>query len=137
MIKQRKPLKSIIFLLSLAGLILVALIVFFGFSYILVIATLVPAIVSCTYLITTSKKHNGGFLHNTNILTGPIILFGLLVTPIISTIIISTIFSFAIYSIVVSFLMPMTFVSIFFYLPLSIYERYFKKIPLSRLLCLL
>ena len=127
MINQRKQLKTIIFLSSLTGLILVALIVFFGFSYILATATLVPAIVSCTYLITTSKKQNGGFLYNTNILTGPIILLGLLVTPIISTIIISTIFSFAIYSIVVSFLMPMTFVSIFFYLPLSIYEKYFKK----------
>ena len=121
MTNKTKQLKIIIALSSSSALLLVALIVFFGFSYILTIANLVPAIVSCAYLITTSKKQNTGFLNNNNVLTGPIIVFGLLVTPIISTIVISMIFSFGIYSIVVSFLMPMTFMSIFFYLPLAIY----------------
>jgi len=127
MTNKTKQLKIIISLSSSAGLLLVAIIVFFGFSYILTIANLVPAIVSCVYLITTSKKQNAGFLNNNNVLTGPIIVFGLLVTPIISTIVISMIFSFGVYSIVVSFLMPMTFMSIFFYLPLAIYEKYFKR----------
>ena len=127
MTNKTKQLKIIISLSSSAGLLLVTLIVFFGFSYILTIANLVPAIVSCAYLITTSKKQNTGFLNNDNVLTGPIIVFGLLITPIISTIVISMIFSFGVYSIVVSFLMPMTFMSIFFYLPLAIYEKYFKR----------
>ena len=127
MANKTKQLKIIIALSSSAGLLLVALIVFFAFSYILTIANLVPAIVSCAYLIITSKKQNSGFLNNNNVLTGPIIVFGLLITPIIGTIVISMIFSFGVYSIVVSFLMPMTFMSIFFYLPLAIYEKYFKR----------
>jgi cellulose synthase/poly-beta-1,6-N-acetylglucosamine synthase-like glycosyltransferase len=57
----------------------------------------------------------------------PFLLFGLLVVPVSVTIAISSLYSYGLYLAAISLLIPLNFIHIFCYLPLSIYDRYFKK----------
>lgn len=97
-------------------------------SYVLLIADLLPAAISSTYLINTFRKQKKGSKDNRNkTLPIPFIFFGLIVIPLTITIVTSIVYSFEIYLIVISFVMPLTFMNLFFYLPLSIYDKYFNK----------
>jgi cellulose synthase/poly-beta-1,6-N-acetylglucosamine synthase-like glycosyltransferase len=130
---NRKSLATVGILCSLIAVLLLFLFLFLG-VYILLIANLLPTSISSVYLFLKYKRikssptdsNNKGNKTN-NKFHLPLILFGLIVVPIVSTIAISIVYSFEMYLVVVSLLMPVTFMNIIFFLPLAIYDRYFKK----------
>ena len=128
---DRKSLTIAIALTFVMGLLLAALITVLN-SYVLIIGNLLPAAISSAYLVIKFKqdiKLNAD--KDSNIIrlqVMPFIFFGLLVIPpIITTIMISFFMPFEIYLLIISFVMPLTFMNICFYLPLAIYDKYFNK----------
>jgi poly-beta-1,6-N-acetyl-D-glucosamine synthase len=94
---------------------------------IFLITGLLPAIISSSYLLYSFRKQKKGLVDNSNKIPIPFILFTILIIPIIITIIFSIFYPFEIYYQIFSFGMIMVWISIFFYLPLAIYNRFFKK----------
>lgn len=128
---ERNSLTAAIVLTSIMGLLLAALIALLN-SYVLIIGNLLPAGVSSVYLIIKLKKHNKQNGNRDNIIRKlqilPFIFFGLLVIPpVITIIMISFFMPFEIYLLIISLVMPLTFMNICFYLPLAIYDRYFNN----------
>jgi cellulose synthase/poly-beta-1,6-N-acetylglucosamine synthase-like glycosyltransferase len=129
--KNTKSLVTIGILCSLVAVLLLYLFVFLG-VYILLLANILPAALSSLYLFLKykrirSRNSNSKVNKIHNNLHLPLILFGLFVIPIASTIAISIVYSFEMYLVVVSLLMPVTFINIIFFLPLAIYDRYFRR----------
>jgi cellulose synthase/poly-beta-1,6-N-acetylglucosamine synthase-like glycosyltransferase len=128
---ERYSLTVAIALTFVMGLLLATLITVLN-SYVLIIGNLLPAAISSAYLIIKFKKDikpNADRVNNIiKLHVMPFIFFGLLIIPpIITIIMISFFMPFEIYLLVISFVMPLTFMNICFYLPLAIYDKYFNK----------
>lgn len=134
MTNSKKSLILVIFLSISMVLLFLALILLFISSYILLIVNLTPTSIYCIYLIVNFIKEKKNNLNNNNNNKNidkkfklPIILLGLAIAPLIISTILSIIFSFELYLLVFSLAIPLIFMTIFFFLPLAIYDKYFIK----------
>jgi cellulose synthase/poly-beta-1,6-N-acetylglucosamine synthase-like glycosyltransferase len=127
MTSKTTSLISIIILTSIMAALLAYLIIYLS-NYFLLIANLLPVSIISAYLLHKLKNDKGKlFANQTNKAHMPFLLFGILVVPISLTIMISLFYSYGVYLAAISLLIPLNFMPIFCYLPLSIYDRYFKK----------
>jgi cellulose synthase/poly-beta-1,6-N-acetylglucosamine synthase-like glycosyltransferase len=124
---KKSSLIIVLILTSLMAFFLVILIALLDI-YILLIANLVPAVVSSAYIIISYRRHGRKkLLEGINRSGLPFLFFGLIIIPVSLTGLISLVYSFDVYLLAVAFAMPLTFLNILFYIPLAIYDTYLKK----------
>lgn len=131
MINKKKSFAIVIILSILASLCLAAaLVILLGLNA-LSIGNLFAAALTSSYLMVLFKKrHDDHHLYtqyNLRRIQIPFILIGILIIPIIATLSISIIYSYELYLVIISLLMPLTFINIMFYLPVAIYEKFLNK----------
>ena len=133
--RNEKKALAIVTILSLfASFLLVAsLIVLLGLNA-LSIASISAAALTSGYLLILFKRRHLDFRHNTRWSQIPFLLFGILVIPVITTLSILIIYSYEIHLVIVSLMMPLTFVNVMFYLPIAVYDKYLNKNVQARLL---
>ena len=126
MINKKKCLAIVIFLSIFACFLLgAALVILLGLSG-LSLANLFAAALTSGYLMIVLKRRRE-FRDNPRRIKIPFILFGILIIPVIATLSISIIYSYDIYLVIISLLMPLTFITIMFYLPIAIYDKFLNK----------
>ncbi len=87
-----------------------------------------PAALTSGYLMVLFKRRDDGYSrYNPGRIQIPFILFGILIIPVIATLSIAIIYSYEIYLVIISLLMPLTFINIMFYLPIAIYEKFLNR----------
>jgi cellulose synthase/poly-beta-1,6-N-acetylglucosamine synthase-like glycosyltransferase len=127
MTSKTRSLISIIVLTSIMAALLAYLIIYLS-NYFLLLANLLPVSFTSAYLFYKLKNDKRElFTDRTNKTHIPFLLFGILVVPVSLTIMISLLYSYGVYLAAISLLIPLNFMHIFCYLPLSVYDRYFKK----------
>jgi biofilm PGA synthesis N-glycosyltransferase PgaC len=127
MIKKKKSLAIIIILSIFASFLLAAaLVILLGLNA-LSIGNLFAAALTSGYLIVLFKRRHSGLRHYSRRIQIPFILFGILVIPVIATVSISIIYSYEMYLVIISLLMPLTFINVMFYLPIAIYDKFLNK----------
>ena len=123
MINKKKSFAIVMILSIFASFILAAaLVILLGLSA-LSLGNLFAAALTSAYLMVLFKRRHELRRYSQRIQI-PFILFGILVIPIIATLSISIIFSYAIYLVIISLLMPLTFINLMFYLPIAIYDKF-------------
>jgi cellulose synthase/poly-beta-1,6-N-acetylglucosamine synthase-like glycosyltransferase len=129
MLNEKNSLKIVIILTFFIVVLPIAAVIFL-LSYIFLIAP-IPSAISFAYLLIKLKKQQNNKYSkysNKKRLQLPFIIFGLWIIPFIISTIIAIFYSLDIYSIIIAFGMNLTFTTTCFYLPLAIYQKYFKKI---------
>src|SRR5919198_209574 len=122
MINEKRSLAIAIILSIFACLFLTSsLIILLGLTE-LTIGNLFAAAITSGYLIVLLKRRQDGMRNDSQRIQIPFILFGILVIPVITTLSLSVIYSYEIYLIIVSLLMPPTFINVIFFLPIAIYD---------------
>jgi cellulose synthase/poly-beta-1,6-N-acetylglucosamine synthase-like glycosyltransferase len=128
MVNEKNSLKIVVILISFI-IVLPIIAITLLLTYIFLIA-LIPTALSFAYLLIELKKQQSNKYSkygNNKRLQLPFIVFGLWIIPLIIQIVIVISYSFDVYSIIISFGMSLTFITTCFYLPLSIYQKYFQK----------
>ncbi len=97
------------------------------------ISILGVAALTSGYLMTLFRRRND-FLPSSRRTQIPFILFGILVIPVISSLSILIIYSYEQHLVLISLMMPLTFVNVMFYLPIAIYDKFFNKPVHNRVL---
>src|SRR5215216_4064270 len=124
MVNKKKSLAIVIILSIFACLLLASsLVIFLGLTE-LTIGNLFAAALTSSYLMVLFKRRHDGMRNDSQRIQIPFILFGILVIPVIITLSLSIIYSYEIYLIIVSLLMPLTFINVMFFLPIAIYDRF-------------
>jgi len=129
MLNEKNSLKIVIILTFFIVVLPIAAVIFL-LSYIFLIAP-IPSAISFAYLLIKLKKQQNNKYSkysNKKRLQLPFIIFGLWIIPFIISTIIAIFYSLDIYSIIIAFGLNLTFTTTCFYLPLAIYQKYFKKI---------
>ncbi|MBD0360918.1 MAG: glycosyltransferase, partial [Nitrososphaeraceae archaeon] len=124
---KSKSLAIVIILSIFACLLLASSLVFLLGLTELTIANLFAAGLTSSYLMVLFKRRHDGMSREPQIMRIPFILFGILIIPVITTLVISTIYSYEFYLIIISFLIPLTFINVMFFLPVAIYDRFLNK----------
>ena len=131
---EKKSLAIVIILSLFASFLLVAsLIILLGLNA-LSIGSLFAAALTSAYLLILFKRRHNDLRHDSRWIQIPFILFAILVIPIITTLSILIIYSYEIYLLIISLMMPLTFINVMFYLPIAIYDKYLNKNVHTRLL---
>ena len=78
-------------------------------------------------MVLFKRRDDGYSRYNPGRIQIPFILFGILIIPVIATLSIAIIYSYEIYLVIISLLMPLTFINIMFYLPIAIYEKFLNR----------
>jgi biofilm PGA synthesis N-glycosyltransferase PgaC len=128
MINKKKSLAIVITLSIFASFCLAAsLVILLGLNA-LSIGNLFAAALTSGYLMVLFKRRDDGYSrYNPGRIQIPFILFGILIIPVIATLSIAIIYSYEIYLVIISLLMPLTFINIMFYLPIAIYEKFLNR----------
>src|SRR5918997_2233801 len=127
MISKKKPFALVIILSIFACLLLASsLVILLGFTE-LTIANLFAAGLTSSYLMLLFKRRHDSVRHKSQRIQIPFILFGILVIPVITTIFLSIIYTYEIYLIILSLLIPLTFINVMFFLPIAIFDRFLNK----------
>ncbi|HZA61525.1 MAG TPA: glycosyltransferase family 2 protein [Nitrososphaeraceae archaeon] len=127
MISKKKPFALVIILSIFACLLLASsLVILLGFTE-LTIANLIAAGLTSSYLMLLFKRRHDSVRHKSQRIQIPFILFGILVIPLITTIFLSIIYTYEIYLIILSLLIPLTFINVMFFLPIAIFDRFLNK----------
>ena len=131
---EKKSLALVIILSLFASFLLVAsLIILLGLNA-LSIGSLFAAALTSGYLLILFKRRNNDLRHISRWIQIPFILFAILVIPVITTLSILIMYSYGIYLVIISLMIPLTFVNVMFYLPIAIYDKYLNKNVHTRLL---
>ena len=128
MANEEKRSLAAVLVLSVIAYALAALLIIISRLEMLILSTVAPAAFTAIYLVIShsrSKKFRANKKKNKQQL--PFIIFGLAVIPIIFSIILFIFYSYSVYLLILSFATELTFLSILFYLPLSIYDKFFWK----------
>jgi poly-beta-1,6-N-acetyl-D-glucosamine synthase len=97
------------------------------YSYIFLIATLIPLAISSLYIVLLLTKRQNSDLNNKSIITRlPFIFFATLIIPLIVTLIMARLYSLETYILLLSFGLAFSYLNIFVYLPAAIYERFIR-----------
>jgi biofilm PGA synthesis N-glycosyltransferase PgaC len=124
---DKKSLAIVIILSIFACFLLSAsLIVLLGVNA-LSIGNLFAAALTSGYLMILFKRRDDYLRRDSSRIQIPIILFIILVVPAIITLSVLIIYSYEIYMVIISLLMPLTFINVMFYLPIAIYDRFSSK----------
>jgi cellulose synthase/poly-beta-1,6-N-acetylglucosamine synthase-like glycosyltransferase len=127
MVNKKKSLAIVIILSIFACLLLASsLVILLGLTE-LTIGNLFAAALTSSYLMILYKRRHDGMRNHSRRIQIPFILFGILVIPVITTISLSLIFAYDIYLIIISLLMPLTFINVMFFLPIAIYDRFLNN----------
>ena len=124
---KSKSLAIVIILSIFACLLLASSLVFLLGLTELTIANLFAAGLTSSYLMILFKRRHDGMSREPQIMRIPFILFGILIIPVITTLVISMIYSYEFYLIIISLLIPLTFINVMFFLPIAIYDRFLNK----------
>src|SRR2546426_817904 len=128
MANEEKRSLAAVLVLSVVAYALAALLVIISRFEMIILSTVAPAAFTAIYLVIShsrSKKFRANKKKNKQQL--PLIIFGLAVIPIIFSIILFIFYSYSVYLLILSFATELTFLSILFYLPLSIYDKFFWR----------
>ena len=124
MTNERKSLAIAIILSIFASILLSAsLIIFLGWNA-LSIANLLAAAGTSSYLMILLKRRDHYLRRDSRRVQLPFILVVILVIPAITTLSVLIIYSYELYLVIISFLMPLTFINVMFYLPIAIYDKF-------------
>ncbi|MDQ3835673.1 MAG: glycosyltransferase family 2 protein [Thermoproteota archaeon] len=128
MISKNKKSLAIVIILSIFACLLLtsSLVILLGLTD-LTIANLFAAGLTSGYLLLLFKRRQNSLRHSSQRIKIPFILFCTLVIPVIITLFLSVIYSYGIYLIILSLLIPLTFVNVIFFLPIAIYDRFLNK----------
>jgi biofilm PGA synthesis N-glycosyltransferase PgaC len=122
--KANKSLAMVIILSIFAAFLLSAsLIILLGLNA-LSIANLFAAALTSSYLMILLKRRDEYLRRDSARMQIPLILFLILAIPIITTLSVLIIYSYEIYLVIISILMPLTFINVMFYLPVAIYDKF-------------
>jgi biofilm PGA synthesis N-glycosyltransferase PgaC len=130
---EKKSLAIVIVLSVFASLCLAASLVILVGVNALSIANLFAAALTSGYLMILFKRRSYLRLGSQRIQI-PFLLFGILVIPVIITVSILMIYSYDIYLVLISLMMPLTFINIMFYLPIAVYDKFVNKDVHNRVL---
>ncbi|MDQ5876108.1 MAG: glycosyltransferase [Thermoproteota archaeon] len=97
------------------------------------LSILVVAALTSGYLMLLFKRRND-LRPGSRRIQIPFILFGILVIPVIVTLSILLIYSYEFHLVLVSLMMPLTFINVMFYLPIAVYEKFFNNPVHNRVL---
>ena len=127
MVNKKRSLAIAIILSIFACLLLASsLFILLGLTE-LTIANLLAAALTSSYLMVLFKRRNDDRRKDSQRIPIPFILFGILVIPVIATLSLSIVYTYEIYLIIVSLLIPLTFINVMFFLPIAIYDRFLNK----------
>jgi hypothetical protein len=127
MVNRKKSLAIVIILSIFACLLLASsLFILLGLTE-LTIGNLFAAALTSGYLMVLFKRRHDGMRNDSRRIQIPFILFGILVIPVVTTLSLSIIYSYEIYLIIISFLIPLTFINVMFFLPVAIYDRFLNN----------
>src|SRR5215210_953152 len=126
--KNEKKSLALVIILSIFAFFLLttSLILLLGVNA-LSIGNLFAAALTSSYLMILFKRRDDYLRRDSRRTQIPFILFAILVIPVITTLSILIIYSYEIYLVIISFLMPLTFTTVMFYLPIAIYEKYLSN----------
>ena len=131
---EKKALGIVIVLGIFASFLLVAsLIILLGLNA-LSIGNLFAAALTSGYLLIMFKRRHNDLRHDSRSIQIPFILFGILVVPVITTLSVLIIYSYELHLVIISLMMPLTFINVMFYLPIAIYDKFLNKNVHTRLL---
>ncbi len=127
MVNTKKSFAIVIILSIFACLLLVSsLFILLGLTA-LTIGNLFAAVLTSGYLMVLFKRRHDGMRNDSRRIQIPFILFGILVIPVVITLSLSIVYSYEIYLIIISLLIPLTFINVMFFLPIAIYDRFLNK----------
>jgi cellulose synthase/poly-beta-1,6-N-acetylglucosamine synthase-like glycosyltransferase len=126
--RNEKKSLAIVLILSIFAFFLLttSLILLLGVNA-LSIGNLFAAALTSSYLMMLIKRRDDYLRRDSRRTQIPFILFAVLVIPVITTLSILIIYSYEMYLIIISILMPLTFINVMFYLPIAIYDKYFNR----------
>ncbi len=135
MANKKRSLAIVIILSIFASLLLASsLLLLLGLTE-LTIGNLFAAALTSGYLLALFKRGHHDMRNYPRRIQIPFILFGITIIPVITTLSFSIIYSYEIYLIIISLLMPLTFINVMFFLPIAIYDRFlYKNLSNNRLL---
>ena len=127
MISEKASLSILIILTTLVISSSIAVMVIF-YSYIFLMATLIPvAICSLYFILLLAKRQNPQVHGNRSIIRRlPFIFFPILIIPLIITLTMAFLYSIESYIVLISFGLAFSYINIFVYLPAAIYERFIR-----------
>jgi cellulose synthase/poly-beta-1,6-N-acetylglucosamine synthase-like glycosyltransferase len=124
---EKRSLATVIILSIFACFLLSAsLVILLGVNA-LSIGNLSAAALASGYLMILFKRRDDYLPRDSPKIQIPFILFVTLVIPAIVTLSVLIIYSYEMYLVIVSLLMPLTFINIMFYLPIAIYDKFRGK----------
>ena len=124
---EKKSLAIVIILSLFASFLLSAsLIILLGLNA-LSIGNLFAAAITSSYLMILFKRRDDYLRRYSRRIQVPFILFVILVIPAVITLSVLIIYSYEIYLVIISLLMPLTFINVMFYLPIAIYDKFGTK----------
>jgi biofilm PGA synthesis N-glycosyltransferase PgaC len=127
MVNRKKSLAIVIILSIFACLLLASsLFILLGLTD-LTIGNLFSAALTSGYLMVLFKRRHDGMRNDSRRIQIPFILFGILVIPVVTTLSLSIIYSYEMYLIIISLLIPLTFINVMFFLPIAIYDRFLNN----------
>ncbi len=123
--KHKKRSLGIVIILSISALCLLSasLLFFLGLNA-LSLGNLFAAALASSYLMMLFKRRDDYLHRNSRRIEIPFILFVILVIPAIVTLSILFVYSYPLYLVIISLLMPLTFINVMFYLPIAIYDKF-------------
>jgi cellulose synthase/poly-beta-1,6-N-acetylglucosamine synthase-like glycosyltransferase len=130
---EKKSLAIVIILSIFACFTLVgSLLVFLGLNA-LSMGNLFAAALASGYLLILLKRRND-LRYGSGRVQIPFILFGVLVIPVITTLSILLFYSYELYLVIISLMMPLTFINMMFYLPVAVYDKFLNRNPHNKVL---
>jgi cellulose synthase/poly-beta-1,6-N-acetylglucosamine synthase-like glycosyltransferase len=126
-INERTRLVIVLILAAITILLSIFMVHLLNIHIIPLITGILPAIAASSYLVYSFLKQKKCLADNSIRVQIPFFLFAIILIPIVATVVFSIFYHFEIYYQIFSFGMIMVWMYIFFYLPLAICDRFFKK----------
>ena len=129
---DRAALVAVVFL-SITAYELGALLIVVSGLQLLMLSNVVPAALTSAYMVLAHHRASRNPARKEGAkMRVPFLVFGLIVIPVASSVALFLMHPFPVYVLIISFATELTFLGIFFYLPLSIYDRFswrYKALP--------
>jgi cellulose synthase/poly-beta-1,6-N-acetylglucosamine synthase-like glycosyltransferase len=131
---EKKSFAIVVILGIFASFLLVAsLIILLGLNA-LSVGSLFAAALTSGYLMLLFKRRHADIRHRSRWIQIPFLLFGVLLIPVIITLSILLIYSYELYLVIISLMLPLTFINLMFYLPIAIYDKFLNQNVHTRVL---
>ena len=130
MVNKKKKSFAVVIILSIfaSSCLAASLVILLGLNALSIGNLFAAAVISAYLMVLFKRRHNHKHSrYNSRRIQIPFVFVGILVIPAITSLSIAIIYSYELYLVIISLLMPLTFINIMFYLPIAIYDKFLNK----------